>query len=77
MDGELAEGMAKSDYKGYHHVELWVGNALQAASFFIARMGFKPVAYKGLETGSRDVVTQVSGMPCSVAGACLCLVHSL
>ncbi len=50
---------SKSQYKGFHHIHLWVGNALQAASFFIARLGFEPVAYRGLETGSRDVVTQV------------------
>ena len=49
----------ESLYKGYHHVELWVGNAMQAASFFITRLGFEPVAYRGLETGSRDVATHV------------------
>jgi len=65
MTGSVAEAVAEdkgkeaSDFQGFHHVELWVGNALQAASFFIARMGFEPVAYKGLETGSRDVVTHV------------------
>lgn len=50
-----------SQYKGFHHMHLWVGNAMQTATFFISRMGFEPVAYKGLETGSRDVVTHVSG----------------
>mmetsp|Transcript_7598 Transcript_7598/g.14950 ORF Transcript_7598/g.14950 Transcript_7598/m.14950 type:complete len:513 (+) Transcript_7598:29-1567(+) len=48
-----------SDFLGFHHIELWVGNALQAATFFVARLGFEPVAYSGLETGSRDVVTHV------------------
>jgi len=65
MSGGVAEAVAegkakeKSDFQGFHHVELWVGNALQAASFFVARMGFEPVAYRGLETGSRGVVTHV------------------
>jgi hypothetical protein len=56
----------ESQYKGFHHIHLWVGNALQAASFFITRLGFEPVAYRGLETGSRDVVTQVKQIfsPC-------------
>jgi len=39
----------------FHHVEWWVGNAKQAASYYCARMGFEPFAYKGLETGNRDV----------------------
>ncbi|KAJ3216938.1 hypothetical protein HDU67_008757 [Dinochytrium kinnereticum] len=34
-----------------------VGNAKQAASFYTTRFGFQPLGYKGLETGSRDVVS--------------------
>lgn len=47
------------EYQGFHHLEFWVGNAKQTATWFIARMGFEPVAYSGLETGSRDTVTHV------------------
>eukprot|EP00743_Colponemidia_sp_Colp-15_P001460 GILK01001599.1.p1 GENE.GILK01001599.1~~GILK01001599.1.p1 ORF type:complete len:408 (-),score=63.72 GILK01001599.1:123-1268(-) len=43
----------------FDHVEFWVGNAKQAASYYVTRFGFTPVAYRGLETGSRDVVTHV------------------
>jgi 4-hydroxyphenylpyruvate dioxygenase len=39
------------------YVEFWVGNAKQAAYYFASAYGFKPVAYKGLETGSRDTVS--------------------
>lgn len=46
-------------FTAYDHLTLWVGNAKQAASFYCTRMGFEPVAYKGLETGSRDVVAHV------------------
>eukprot|EP01097_Dermamoeba_algensis_P002906 TRINITY_DN2159_c0_g1_i1.p1 TRINITY_DN2159_c0_g1~~TRINITY_DN2159_c0_g1_i1.p1 ORF type:complete len:382 (-),score=98.87 TRINITY_DN2159_c0_g1_i1:1128-2273(-) len=46
-------------YFSFHHVEFFVGNAYQAASFYVTRFGFKRIAYKGLETGSRDVVTHV------------------
>lgn len=32
---------------------------LQAASFYCDKMGFEALAYKGLETGSRQVVSHV------------------
>ena len=32
---------------------------LQAASHYCVRMGFEPLAYKGLETKERDVVSHV------------------
>lgn len=41
------------------HLHFWVGNAYQAAAYYISRFGFEPYAYRGLETGSRDVMTQV------------------
>ncbi|KAK5010991.1 hypothetical protein LTR28_006464 [Elasticomyces elasticus] len=47
------------EYRGYDHVTWYVGNAKQAASFYVARMGFKPIAYKGLETGSRFIASHV------------------
>ena len=47
------------DYRGYDHVTWWVGNAKQVAQYYITRMGFKPVAYKGLETGSRFIASHV------------------
>jgi 4-hydroxyphenylpyruvate dioxygenase len=46
-------------YHGYHHVTWWVGNAKQAASYYITRMGFRPIAYAGLETGARAVASHV------------------
>lgn len=44
---------------GIDHVELWVGNARQAAFFYSRAIGFRPVAYCGLETGVRDRVSFV------------------
>ena len=44
---------------GIHHVELYVGNALQAAYFYAHAFGFQRVAYRGLETGTRDQVSHV------------------
>ena len=37
-----------------HHVEMWVGNARQAAYFYRQAFGFRQIAYAGLETGLRD-----------------------
>jgi 4-hydroxyphenylpyruvate dioxygenase len=44
---------------GIDHVELWVGNAAQAAYYFRNAFGFGEVAYAGLETGRRDQVSHV------------------
>ncbi len=44
---------------GTDHVELYVGNAKQAAYYYMTAWGYKPLAYKGLETGSRDTVSYV------------------
>ncbi|XP_039735312.1 4-hydroxyphenylpyruvate dioxygenase [Pteropus medius] len=43
----------------FHSVTFWVGNAKQAASFYCSKMGFEPLAYRGLETGSREVASHV------------------
>lgn len=39
------------------HVEFWVGNAKQAAFYYMHCLGFQPLAYRGLETGSTDVTS--------------------
>ena len=44
---------------GIDHVELWVGNAKQAAYFYTRAFGFREVAYAGLETGLRDRTSHV------------------
>jgi len=44
---------------GFDHVEFYVGNARQAAYYYQTAWGFQPVAYKGLETGSRDITSYV------------------
>ncbi|TDH13428.1 hypothetical protein EPR50_G00057440 [Perca flavescens] len=41
----------------FDHLTFWVGNAKQAASYYCNKLGFQPLAYRGLETGSRDVVS--------------------
>jgi len=46
-------------FLGFDHVVYWVGNAKQAASFYTSRFGFEYLAYKGLETGERNVVSHV------------------
>ena len=44
---------------GIDHVELYVGNALQAAYYYTRAFGFREVAYAGLETGTRDRASHV------------------
>lgn len=50
-----------SNFKGYDHVTWWVGNAKQAASYYTTLFGFKRVAYRGLETGSRYFTSYIVG----------------
>jgi 4-hydroxyphenylpyruvate dioxygenase len=44
---------------GIHHLELYVGNAKQAAHYWCSAFGFHPEAYCGLETGVRDRASYV------------------
>lgn len=48
-------------FNGYDHVTWWVGNAKQAASYYTTLFGMKPLAYRGLETGSRYLTSHVVG----------------
>ncbi|KAF8539171.1 4-hydroxyphenylpyruvate dioxygenase 1 [Trichophaea hybrida] len=43
-----------NSYRGYDHVHWWVGNAKQAATYYCTLFNFRPLAYRGLETGSRS-----------------------
>lgn len=44
---------------GTDYVELYVGNAKQAAHYYKTAFGFEDLAYAGLETGSRDRTSYV------------------
>src|ERR671932_463141 len=44
---------------GWDHVELWVGNAKQAAYWYEHAFGFRRTAYAGPETGVRDRASYV------------------
>ena len=62
----LAESQAARDAAhdpmpllGVDHIEMWVGNAAQAAYFLRTAFGFSEVAYAGLETGSRNRAAHV------------------
>ena len=50
---------ALTTYRGYDHIHWYVGNAKQAASYYITRMNFRRVAYRGLETGHRALCSHV------------------
>src|SRR5438094_764546 len=54
--------MSSTDFMpldGWDHVELWVGNAKQAAYFYQRAFGFTRTAYAGPETGVRDRASYV------------------
>jgi 4-hydroxyphenylpyruvate dioxygenase len=59
LGGVVSENAITTDnsYRAYDHVHWWVGNAKQAAAYYTLLFGFKPLAYKGLETGSRCVAS--------------------
>jgi len=44
---------------GTDHIELYVGNAKQAAHFYKTAFGFQSLAYAGPETGMKDVASYV------------------
>jgi len=46
-------------FTGFDHVKWYVGNAKQAADWYVVHLGFKRVAYRGLETGSRKMASHV------------------
>jgi 4-hydroxyphenylpyruvate dioxygenase len=45
--------------EGWDHIELWVGNAKQAAFFYEQAFGFTRTSYAGPETGVRDRASYV------------------
>jgi 4-hydroxyphenylpyruvate dioxygenase len=47
------------DLLGIDYVEFYVSNARQAAHFYRTTLGLAPIAYAGLETGSRDRASYV------------------
>src|SRR5262249_14653000 len=53
-DSALLERTDRVSLKRFDYIELYVGNALQAAHFYRTTFGLLPVAYAGLETGDRD-----------------------
>ncbi len=45
--------------KGTDHIEFYVGNAKQAAHYYMTAFGFELIAYSGPETGRRDAASYV------------------
>lgn len=58
-DQHLATMSVQGRLINFDHITFWVGNAKQAAAYYCTHLGFEPFAYKGLETGSREVVSHV------------------
>lgn len=47
----------RGQFLSFDHITFLVGNAKQAAGWYCTRFGFEHFLYKGLETGSRQVVS--------------------
>ncbi len=56
MDATTLAPPARIDNSGFRfdHLELWVGNARQAAYYYCGALGFRAAAYRGPETGAPD-----------------------
>ncbi|WP_224484151.1 4-hydroxyphenylpyruvate dioxygenase [Robertkochia aurantiaca] len=59
LNKEMQEAEDFLPILGTDYVELYVGNAKQAAHYYQSAWGFQPVAYSGLETGKKDRVSYV------------------
>ncbi len=59
LDTRLDAAIAPPRLDAIDHLELWVGNARQAAAFFASVLGFDVVAYAGPETGRADRASYV------------------
>ena len=57
--GSNGTAITNNPYSGFDHLRFTVTNAKQAASYYCTRLGFKHVAYRGLETGSREIASHV------------------
>lgn len=54
-----AQAVTEIPIEGFDFVEFYVGNAKQACYYYHKGFGFDVVAYKGLETGSRETASYV------------------
>lgn len=59
LEKEVTEAEDFLPLLGTDYVELYVGNAKQAAHYYRSAWGFQAVAYAGLETGVKDRVSYV------------------
>jgi len=62
MAQQLQSASTERDFfaiRDVDYLEIYTGNAKQAAYFFCLSFGFRLVAYSGLETGNRDHVSYV------------------
>lgn len=59
LNQQTANGQVANPYSGFDHLKFTVTNAKQAASYYCTRLGFQHIAYRGLETGSREVASHV------------------
>lgn len=59
--GNLTMKWAQDGILRFHSIKFCSSNARQAAQYFELTFGFEPVAFRGLETGSRIIASHVIG----------------
>lgn len=59
VNGDGPNHTGEGHVSKFDHVTFWVGNAKQAATYYCVEFGFRPLAYKGLETQSRQIAAHV------------------
>lgn len=59
MTGNAAGGSEPFPIKRVDHIEFYVGNAKQSAAYYRDGFGFLNTAYRGMETGDRQVASYV------------------
>jgi len=59
LGGSKERGSDPLSIEGVDYIEIYSGNAKQAAFYYSHGFGFTPVAYRGPETGYRDAVSYV------------------
>ncbi|XP_074602958.1 4-hydroxyphenylpyruvate dioxygenase [Brevipalpus obovatus] len=59
VNGDGPNHTGEGHVSKFDHITFWVGNAKQAATYYCVEFGFRPLAYKGLETQSRQIAAHV------------------
>lgn len=55
VEGATQASGPRGQVDSFDHVTFWVGNAKHSANFYMSHFGFEPYAFRGLESGCREL----------------------